>query len=143
MMTLTSIANSPRSAALQWVPGRKRIYAFAEYFPDPFKPYFDTQFAHWVADGHDLTVFAFGSWGDAGHPPIEAFGLVERTTYLPVGPTAVWRAARRLGRAVWRSSSRLAAAAAAADGSLRRRLLRIVQGMLLPAFRPTCVLSIT
>ena len=38
-----------------------RIYAFAEYYLDPFKPYFDTQFTHWVSEGHELRVFAFGS----------------------------------------------------------------------------------
>ncbi|HWZ60411.1 MAG TPA: glycosyltransferase family 4 protein [Gemmatimonadaceae bacterium] len=113
-----------------------RIYAFAEYYPDPFKPYFDTQFAHWVADGHDLSVFAFGSWGDAGHPPIAEYGLDERTTYLPAGPTAVWRAVGRVAGAIWRSPSHFAAAAGAANGWPRRRLLRTVQGALLPAQEP-------
>jgi colanic acid/amylovoran biosynthesis glycosyltransferase len=113
-----------------------RIYAFAEYYPDPFKPYFDTQFGKWVADGHELAVFAFGSWGDAGHPPIEQYDLAGRTTYLPAGAMAVWRSAARVAAAIWRSPSRIWSAVAAAHGSVRRRALRIVQGMLLPARAP-------
>jgi hypothetical protein len=57
-MTLTSIERDPRVLP---VKRGMRIYAFAEYYLDPFKPYFDTQFTHWVSEGHELRVFAFGS----------------------------------------------------------------------------------
>jgi len=118
------------------VPGPLRIYAFAEYYPDPFKPYFDTQFADWVALGHDLSVFAFGTWGDVGNPPVARYRLAERTAYLPTGAAAVGRALPRIASALVADPRRALRALRAGTGSLRRRALHAAQSTLLPSRAP-------
>lgn len=60
-----------------------RIYAFAQHYPIPYKPYYDTQFAEFVDAGHDLTVFAFGKFPTT-NAKLTRYGLADRTRYLPV-----------------------------------------------------------
>ncbi len=57
------------------------IYVIAEQYPSLYKPYFDTQFAQFIRDGHELRIFALGagfrtaSWGN--------LPLDRSTQYLP------------------------------------------------------------
>ena len=60
-----------------------RIYAFTQYYPSTFKPYFDTQFAQLLRDGHDLTVLAHGAQTDVVNEAVSRMGLHEPTRYYP------------------------------------------------------------
>jgi len=115
---------------------RYRIYAFAEYYPDPFKPYIDTQFADWVAQGHDLQIFAFGSWGDVGNSSVSEYGLAGRTSYLPGGGGAVLAMLPRLLAASVSRFGRSLRVLRRETGTPRRRVLYALQALLLPARAP-------
>jgi colanic acid/amylovoran biosynthesis glycosyltransferase len=113
-----------------------RVFAFAEYYPNPFKPYLDTQFARTVLDGHELAIFAFGTWGDMGSRVIADFRLAQRTRYLPA-------TVRRLPRFVWPAlRAALARGPRPPHGdfsgatTLRRRIVNRVQRLLLPPEEP-------
>ena len=60
-----------------------RIYAFTQYYPSTFKPYFDTQFAQFLRDGHDVTVLAHGAQAHVADEAVSRLGLPERTRYYP------------------------------------------------------------
>lgn len=64
-------------------PAPMRIYAFTQYCPSTFKPYFDTQFAQLVRDGHELTVFAKGRQGAVVNEKVARLGLEARTRPYP------------------------------------------------------------
>ena len=135
---MTSTRHHPAivRATSQGTP-RRTIYAFAEYYPDPFKPYLDTQFAEFVSEGHDLRVFAFGSWGDIGNTPTRLFRLGERTAYLPVSRSGLMSARATLSRSLVRRPRRLRAALAAAHApKITTRVVQTAQGMLLPTKAP-------
>jgi glycosyltransferase involved in cell wall biosynthesis len=137
-MTLT-ISHYPaiaRTTPRQRTP-RRTIYAFAEYYPDPFKPYLDTQFAELVSQGHALSVFAFGSWGDIGNAPTRRFRLAERTAYLPVSRSGLLTAGPLLARSLVTSPGRLRSAIAATHApKITTRVLQTAQGLLLPEAAP-------
>ncbi|HZS59902.1 MAG TPA: glycosyltransferase [Gemmatimonadaceae bacterium] len=138
-MTVTSVRYQPRIARTtpQGTPRRRTIYAFAEYFPDPFKPYLDTQFAQLVSEGHALRVFAFGSWGDIGNTPMRRFRLGERTEYLPVSREGLRDSRAALSRSLVAHPTRLRAAIAAAHApKITTRVVQAAQGMLLPDVAP-------
>jgi colanic acid/amylovoran biosynthesis glycosyltransferase len=112
------------------------VFAFAEFYPNPFKPYLDAQFAETIADGHDLFVFAFGSWGDPGSRVIADYQLERRTRYIPATPRQVARfVAPSLIGAV-RHRSRLLRVTHDEPGSLRDRLVGAAQASLLPLEEP-------
>lgn len=62
------------------------IYAITEYYPSLYKPYFDTQFAQLLEDGHDLRIFTLGG-GDRStlEPKVVKWRLDRRTSHLPTG----------------------------------------------------------
>lgn len=60
-----------------------RIYAFTQYYPSTFKPYFDTQFAQFVRDGHQVTVFAHGRQGPVVNEKVARHGLDGRVRRYP------------------------------------------------------------
>jgi glycosyltransferase involved in cell wall biosynthesis len=60
-----------------------RIYSFVEYYPSDHKGYLDTQFAHFVRDGHDLRIVAYGRFRRHYSPEVTRFGLDRLTTYVP------------------------------------------------------------
>jgi glycosyltransferase involved in cell wall biosynthesis len=61
-----------------------RIYVFTEHYPNTFKPYFDTQFAEFLQQGHEVRVFAFGRFKAVINPRVRTLGLVKRTRYCPL-----------------------------------------------------------
>ena len=116
---------------------RRKIYAFAEYYPDPFKPYLDTQFAELVSQGHLLFVYAFGSWGDIGNVPTRRFGLAERTEYLPASRSGLLSAKAPLSHSLLHHPGRLRAALRATHArKITTRVVQAAQGMLLPSEAP-------
>src|SRR5690606_17896531 len=47
-----------------------RIYVFVESYPNPYKPYYDHQFADLLRKGHDLTIFAAGAESGVLNPKV-------------------------------------------------------------------------
>jgi len=112
------------------------VFAFAEFYPNPFKPYLDAQFAETIAEGHDLSVFAFGTWGDPGSRVIANFQLARRTRYIPGAPRQLSRfVAPSLAGAVTRGD-RLVRVAHQERTSVRQHLVNAVQAALLPIKHP-------
>lgn len=60
-----------------------RIYVFLEYYPSPYKSYFDTQFDLFVRAGHELSIFAFGKHQVSKKNKAIRLGLNEKVTYVP------------------------------------------------------------
>lgn len=114
-----------------------RVYAFAEYYPSPFKPYLDAQFSQTIGDGHDLSVFAFGSWGDPGNRIIAEFGLLQRTSYLPASPRQLPRfLATMLFRVEVRQLRRSIGVGSLQRVRVRQQLVAAAQTALLPEESP-------
>lgn len=95
-----------------------RIYAFVEYYPNAYKAYYDAQFADLVRRGHDLTVFALGTFDGVLNDKVREYGLAERTRYihgyeLRTLPRFAMRIAREI---VARPAARAKAAATVARG---------------------------
>jgi colanic acid/amylovoran biosynthesis glycosyltransferase len=115
-----------------------RIYAFTQYYPSTFKPYFDTQFAQMVRDGHELTVFAHGRQGRAVNEKVAQFGLEARTrpypTTLRTLPPFLAGAMGRIVRAPADAPQRLAAGGGLP--ALKERLTAGIRARALPRERP-------
>jgi len=115
-----------------------RIYAFTQYYPSTFKPYFDTQFAQLVRDGHELTVFAHGRQGHEVNEPVARYGLDALTrrypTTLRTAPAFLPRAAGR----TLRNPAGVLECVRAADPAkrLKERMMATLRMLSLPAERP-------
>lgn len=72
------------------------IYVFAEFYPTSYKPYFDTQFADFVAKGHELVIFSAGQLGTRFSHKVDAFRLRERVRFYPTSLRTLPRFAPRL-----------------------------------------------
>lgn len=59
------------------------IFVFTEHFPNPFKPYLNTQFEQFLNDNHKLSIFAMSSYWDPLDPKITELGLDLLIHYLP------------------------------------------------------------
>jgi glycosyltransferase involved in cell wall biosynthesis len=60
-----------------------QIYAFAEVYPSPYKPYHDYQFEQFVAEDFALVVCSFLSHSGELSPAGQRLNLLERTIRLP------------------------------------------------------------
>lgn len=61
-----------------------RIYVFLDLYPSLYKPYFDTQLEQFLADGHEVEIFAFGCHrNEPVEAKVVALGLDRATRYLP------------------------------------------------------------
>lgn len=116
-----------------------RIYAFAQLYPTPYKPYYDAHFADLVRKGHELVVFATGEIDDVRNEKVVRFGLAERTRYVP---GTLRTLPSRLGRiAVGAAGLALAApararAAGAAAPSAKLGLLAALRAIAMGPGRP-------
>ncbi|HEX5633517.1 MAG TPA: glycosyltransferase, partial [Gemmatimonadales bacterium] len=118
-----------------------RLLVLTEYFPNPFKPYFDEQTTLLAEAGADVRITAIGKWADRASTdgPVD---LVARTTYAP-REAASWRG---LLASVRRAAHRPAHAAGLLHREMRlerrpRALAAVLTRALhLPADRPDCVL---
>lgn len=119
-------------------PTPMRIFAFTQYYPSTFKPYFDTQFAQLVRDGHELTVFAHGRQGDEVNEPVTRYGLEARTrrypTTLRTAPAFLPRAAGRTLRAP--GSVLRSVRATDPAKPLKHRLMSTLRMLSMPRERP-------
>ncbi len=115
-----------------------RIYAFTQYYPSTFKPYFDTQFAQLVRDGHELTVFSHGSQGDEVNEPVVRYGLEALIRHYPTtlrtGPAFLPRVA---GQTLQDPGGLLRSVRATeAAKPLKERLMNTLRMLSLPRERP-------
>jgi hypothetical protein len=115
------------------------IYAFAEVFPSPYKPYHDTQFEQFIADGHELVVCAFES--HAGELSEDGKNVLARASMVRL--PSVLRDVARLGFNLAGkltthplNSMRRAKAIFAADDKLNRAVVRTARAWLLPVKSP-------
>jgi len=59
------------------------IYIFAEHYPTPYKPQFDTEFAFFLRQGHQIKIFAAGQYTSTIHPRVRSYGLDKKTHLFP------------------------------------------------------------
>ncbi|HEX2188616.1 MAG TPA: glycosyltransferase family 4 protein [Longimicrobiaceae bacterium] len=115
-----------------------RIYAFTQYYPSTFKPYFDTQFAQLVRDGHELTIFAQGRQGRVPNEKVARLRLDARTRPYPTTlrslPSFLPRALRAVARRPTDAPRRLSAGAGLPVW--KERLTAGVRALALPRGRP-------
>lgn len=74
-----------------------KIHVFVSLYPVPFKPYYDTQFATLVEEGHDVTIFSGGRHGEELNEKVVEAGLDRRVRHYP---TVLRHLPRTLGRAI-------------------------------------------
>ena len=60
-----------------------RIHFFANLYPAPYKPYYDAQFADFIARGHDVRIFAASKDQRSLTDKVVRFQLDRRTSYFP------------------------------------------------------------
>jgi colanic acid/amylovoran biosynthesis glycosyltransferase len=115
-----------------------RIYAFTQYYPSTFKPYFDTQFAQLVRDGHELTVFAHGRQGGEVNEPVARYGLEARIRRYPTTlHTGLAFLPQAAGRTLLDPGGALRSVRAMDGGKqLNRRLMNTLRMLTLPREQP-------
>ncbi len=59
------------------------IYIFTEFYPSPYKPYFDTQFAQFIEDGHEIKIFSADSQSGELESKVIKYKLNDKTHHLP------------------------------------------------------------
>lgn len=59
------------------------IYMFAEHYPNPYKPQFDSEFAFLIRQKHELRIFVGGSFTSTLHPRVKQYGLDKLTALFP------------------------------------------------------------
>jgi colanic acid/amylovoran biosynthesis glycosyltransferase len=116
-----------------------KIFAFAETYPSPYKPYHDTQFEEFVNCGHELRVGSFGSHDGELSPAGQRLGLRGHVVTLP----SVLRDVLRLLPAVLMTcitrpmqTLRRVKIALTFPGAFGGRLVRSVRAILLPTGEP-------
>lgn len=119
-----------------------RIFVFALHYPVPYKPYYDTQFADFVEQGHELTVFSAGPLdGEVVHERVRRYGLDRRARRIPFDlrsiprslPAMVTNGMRRFGPAI-RGAGRVFRSGA--EGGWKRRVKDLAQMLVLQEDRP-------
>lgn len=120
-----------------------RIYAFAEHYPSPYKPYHDTQFAQFVRGGHSLRLFALGRHDGELSRVVRELALGELVQTLPGTLRQLPRSTFSiLGRVAQSPAEarRRAAAAARVGPSLKSRLMNAASAVCLPDEAPALCL---
>ena len=59
------------------------IYVFAEHYPTPYKPQFDSEFAYFLRQGHQLNIFAGGKYLSTVHPRVKEYQLDQISKTIP------------------------------------------------------------
>jgi colanic acid/amylovoran biosynthesis glycosyltransferase len=113
------------------------IYVFVEYYPSVYKSYFDTQFAQFLKDGHEVRIFAHGEMGSQRSRKVLEWELESKVEYYPDSPGGFWRSYRSLLNSIIREPGR-AARVLRLDGKrrLRSRLKGLFRALLLPTRAP-------
>jgi colanic acid/amylovoran biosynthesis glycosyltransferase len=109
------------------------IYVFVEYYPSVYKSYFDTQFAQFLKDGHEVRIFARGKMGSELSRKILEWDLEAKTEYYP-DSLGLLRSYRPLLKGIIGNPGRVARVLRL-DGE--RRLLSRVKGLFRALLLPT------
>lgn len=115
------------------------IYVFLEHYPNPYKPYFDTQFAHFTRLGHEVAIFAGGKYIDTVNDDVRRYDLDRKTSYCPTTlKTLPLFVGKILTRCLFspRVSLRRISAVYDSSRSWKENLLRVARALLLPARTP-------
>lgn len=118
---------------------KQSVYFFVKYYPNPFKPFLETQLAQLIRDGHSVRLFALGTWNLPQSDKAQAHGFARLLTYLPSTARSALRmipaALRNLvrtpqarssrARRVWRRRKRI-----------KQRLLDVQRTLLMPLAAP-------
>lgn len=60
-----------------------RIYVFVEHYPNPYKPWIDTQLVALLRAGHQLEILAEAGYTSTVHDEVKAYGLERMTRHYP------------------------------------------------------------
>lgn len=115
------------------------IYIFAEHYPNPYKPQFDTEFAYLLRQGHEIRIFVAGQFVTTVHPRVRSYGLDQKTSRFPTTlrtlPHFAGPILARAIRSPMRSLRRALAVRDAGDSS-KQNLMRVARMMTLPEREP-------
>ena len=115
------------------------IYIFAEHYPNPYKPQFDTEFAFFLRNGHEIKIYVSGRYTSTVHPRVRSYGL-DRKTFL--FPTTLKTLPKFLGTLIFRvirsphASRQRIRAIYDQKRSVKENFLRAARMLLLPAVPP-------
>jgi colanic acid/amylovoran biosynthesis glycosyltransferase len=116
-----------------------RVYLFIEHYPNPYKPWIDTQLVQLIRAGHEVRIFAEASFTSTIHDEVRAYDLHAKTSYYPATLRALQRDALpavKRGVADPIRQFRRAQAAAGHGSSPKRQLLDATRALLLPIEAP-------
>jgi colanic acid/amylovoran biosynthesis glycosyltransferase len=115
------------------------IYIFAEHYPNPYKPQFDTEFAYFLRQGHDIKIFVSGQFISTVHPRVRLYRLDERTflfpTTLKTVPKFLTHLLQRIVSSPTKSIRRMFALYDP-NLTLKKNFLRTARALLLPEQPP-------
>lgn len=116
-----------------------RVYLFIEHYPNPYKPWIDTQLVQLLRAGHEVRILAEASFTSTIHPEVREWRLQEKTSYYP----ATLKGLRRDGPSALTSligggPRQLRRAAAAMRGVAfgKLKLLAATRALLMPSDAP-------
>lgn len=111
------------------------IYIFAEHYPNPYKPQFDTEFAFLVRQGHEIRIYVGGKFTSTLHPRVSQYSLDEKTIMLPTTTRTILKYLPSLVLKILRTPrigiTRIAAIYDKKQ-SIKRNAMRIARMLLLP-----------
>jgi glycosyltransferase involved in cell wall biosynthesis len=119
------------------------IYIFAEHYPTPYKPYFDTQFAYLIRQGHTVKIFAFGKYTGTLNKEVRHYELDSKTSYLPTTLKTLPRFVLHLVRNFFRHpATSIKQSLITFDKSLalKQNLMLVSRMLLLPSEQPALCL---
>jgi len=115
------------------------IYIFAEHYPNPYKPQFDTEFAYFIRQGHDIRIFVSGQYLTTLHPRVVEYGLDKMTSTFPTTlrtlPRSFGTVLRGLFCSPFMSFSRVRRVVSSGY-SLKVNLVRAMRALSLPFVSP-------
>ena len=114
------------------------IYIIAEHYPNPYKPQFDTEFAFFVRQGHDIQIFVNGKYDSILHPRVQRYSLDKKTIQFP-SLRKLYKYIPTLALHILKSpfvSLQRTRAVYIKTDSFKRNLLRIVRMLIFPVQSP-------
>lgn len=115
------------------------IYIFAENYPNPYKPYFDTEFAYYIRNGNNLKIFVATQFTSIIHPRVIYYGL-DKLTYL--FPTTISTLPKFIGPIICRiiksplKSFNIMISIYDKALSIKKNVMRFTRTMVLPESAP-------
>ncbi len=116
-----------------------RVYLFIEHYPNPYKPWIDTQVIQLLTAGHDVRIFSEAFYASTIHDEVRQHDLVSKTSYYPSTLKSLGRdGLRAAARLLMSPFSQAPRAIAARRGvpSLKHQLLMATRALLFPDEAP-------